>query len=123
MEVMIVTFSVIVGLGVWGMLSSAADTSKGDTVSQAAADALMQEQVKQQTQITWIYGVSESGAMLFRSQVKGDIRQTAIGIEWTDFEGQVQRWNGKFMTSTKPLDLNTPLMEVQQVFENETKGE
>lgn len=83
------------------------------------------EKLSEVTKTRWIYGLSDSGAILFKStaksyEVRGGGSQYSFSssyIVWTDYEGNEYDWNGKFIVSTRPLRIDTPVIGFELVNE------
>lgn len=95
----------------------------------------------------WFYGLSDNGEIIFKSTVKGKVTSSEKRLEpitqhtewqgnspeliqadgtygssdlyvfWFDYSGNYFQWNGKYVLTTKPLNINTPTINFQEVTE------
>ena len=59
-------------------------------------------------------GTSCSSELL---QADGTFGHSDEYVYWFDYEGNYFQWNGKYILTTKPLKINAPVIEFQQVTE------
>ena len=61
-------------------------------------------------------GMSCSSELL---QADGTFGHSDEYVYWFDYEGNYFQWNGKYILTTKPLKINAPVIEFQQITEED----
>ena len=152
-KAIILIIALIAIIGISGCIDDTASSGIGKSDIPQLTHSVEQDNLKARLEIMnkpettlFLYGLSETGTIIFKSTVKGKVTSSMKRLEssdytsdtgcteerlqadgtygssdpyvfWFDFQNNYFQWNGKYILSTSPLKIPTPSIEFQQTTE------